>query len=337
MADVPEYKTLIQCTPKLRLAVRGDLINLSGQLLAAGLISPDAFSELRNPMILQNERAAKLVQLITEKVQHNQSNYHTFIDTLSRGSQIYSDVLRILNETYTGLQGSVTGARGSSISIDDLRQQHVRIMQLLDLSTILPLINAKQIIPKEDYDKVADTKHHGSIERTGYLLHALYKQGQVAVDRFVQCLHETKHENPKHVQILQLFEGGLPDLPTRSPIFEVLDQSLEDIERLIELMPFLNTLLEAEVISVSKFMDLQSPDRPIKENLERLFRTLEEKGTQGFIKFMSCLQKEGASATHQHLFALLFGKGINIIVYVATYNIFCIFRSLVLSLHLPDP
>lgn len=182
-------------------------------------------------------------------------------------------------------------------------------MQLLDLSTILPLISEKRIIPKEDYDKVADTKHHGSIERTGYLLHALYKQGQVAVDQFVQCLHETRSENPKHIQILQLFEGGLPDLPTRSPIFEILDQSLEDIERLIELMPFLSTLLDTGVISVSKFMDLQSPDRPLKENLERLFRTLEEQGTQGFIKFMSCLQKEGASTNHQHLFALLFEKG----------------------------
>lgn len=210
---------------------------------------------------------------------------------------------------YHSVEFSFKGAQTSSVSIDDLRQQHVRIMQLLDLSTILPLINKKRIIPKEDYDKVADTKHHGSIERTGYLLHALYKQGQVAVDQFMQCLHETKDENPKHVQILQLFEGGLPDLPTRSPIFEILDQSLDDIERLIELMPFLSTLLDAGVISVSKFMDLQSPDRPLKENLERLFRTLEEQGTQGFIKFMSCLQKEGASTTHQHLFAILFEKG----------------------------
>ena len=307
MADAPECKTLIQCNLKLQVAVQENLIHLSGQLLAAGLIGPDASSELR--LRPESESAAELVQLITYKVQLNPSNYDTFINILSCDSHIYSDVLQTLNETYTSLQGSLTGARGSSVSIDDLRQQHVRIMQLLDLSTILPLINVKRIIPKEDYDKVANTKHHGSIERMGYLLHALYKQGQDAVDGFIQCLYETKHENPKHVQILQLFEGGLPDLPTRSPIFEILDQSLEDIERLIELMSFLNTLLEAEIISLSKFMDLQSPDRPIKENLERLFRTLEEKGTQGFIKFMSCLQKEGASTTHQHLFALLSEKG----------------------------
>ena len=182
-------------------------------------------------------------------------------------------------------------------------------MQLLDLSTILPLIHKRQIIPKEDYDRVADTKHHGSIERTGYLLHALYKRGQGAVDQFYQCLYQTKDETPRHSEILNLFEGGLPDLPTRSPLFEILDQNLGDIERFIEFTPFLKMLLESEVIPVVKFMDLQSGDRPIKENLERLIRALEEKGNEGFVSFMSCLRKEGASASHQQLFGLLSEKG----------------------------
>lgn len=195
------------------------------------------------------------------------------------------------------------------MSIDEIQQQHVRIMQLLDLSTVLPLIQEKKIVPQEDYDKVADTKHHGSIERTGYLLHSLYKQGQEAIDKFVQCLHETKEENPKHSEILQLFHGGLPDLPSQSPLFEILENSLDDIERFIEFMPFLNTLHEAEVITLSKLLDLQSADRPIKENLERLIRTLEDKESEGFVSFLKCLQKEGASQGHQHLFELLFEKG----------------------------
>ena len=198
---------------------------------------------------------------------------------------------------------------GSSIPIDELRQQHVRIMQLLDLSTILPLVEERCIIPREEYAKVADTKHHGSIERTGYLLHSLYKQGQNAVDRFVQCLHETKNEIPNHNDILDLFEGGLPDLPSRPPLFEVLDQSIEDIERLIEFTPFLNILLDDKAISLPKFMDLQSADRPIKDNLERLIHALEEKGSQGFVKFLNALQKEGGSPSHQRLFGLLSEKG----------------------------
>ena len=180
-----------------------------------------------------------------------------------------------------------------------------------DLSTILPLIQARAIVPSEDYDKVADTKHHGSIERTGYLLHALYKQDQDAMDQFVQCLYKTKEDNPRHGEILRLFEGGLPDLPTRSPIFEILDQSLNDIERLIEfkLCHFLVRYWKRRLFHCRSLWTSKSVDRPIKENLGRLFRTLEEKGSRGFIAFMSCLQKEGASSNHQHLFAVLYEKG----------------------------
>ena len=178
--------------------------------------------------------------------------------------------------------------------------QRMQIVLLLDLSKILPLIKERAIVPSKDYEAVADTKHRGSIERALFLLHSLYKQGQDAVDQFIQCLHATKEDSPRHGEILRLL--------TRSPIFEILDQSLDDIKMFIEFMPFLNALLKAEVISLSKFIDL-SADRPIMENLGRLFRTLEEKGSQGFIAFMSCLQKEEASSSHLHLFTLLNEKG----------------------------
>ena len=93
-----------------------------------------------------------------------------------RGLRLYGGI---------SMQLYITGSSSSSVSVEDLRVQRVRIMQLLDLSTILPLIQKRNIVHSEDYEKVADTKHHGSIEHTGYLLHALYKQGQDAVDQFV--------------------------------------------------------------------------------------------------------------------------------------------------------
>ena len=118
-------------------------------------------------------------------------NVHNYFLCSHKTVHIYIHVLSI-NPPYTG----------STIPIDELRQQHVRIMQLFDLSTILPLVQERSIIPKEEYVKVSNTKDHGSIERTGYLLHSLYKQGQSAVDRFIQCLHETKDEIPNHGDIL---------------------------------------------------------------------------------------------------------------------------------------
>ena len=68
-------------------------------------------------------------------------------------------MLKILSIIGINIYFMCTGIATSSVSIDEIRQQHVRIMQLLDLSIVLPLIQDKQIIPREDFDKVADTKH----------------------------------------------------------------------------------------------------------------------------------------------------------------------------------
>lgn len=116
MAGVPEYNTLVQCSQKLRVAIQGDLINLSGHLLAAGLISPDTSSEMRNGSAPASERAAKLVALIINKVQLNPRSYSTFIDVLSQESHYYSDILRILNETYSSLRGTLQLLHNNKIS-----------------------------------------------------------------------------------------------------------------------------------------------------------------------------------------------------------------------------
>ena len=105
MADA-EYKTLVQCTQKLCTAIQGDLVDISGQLLAAGLISTDTFSELRNRSLPESGRAAKVVALIINKVQLNPSNYSAFIDILSHNSLYYA-VLRTLKETYSSFQGTL--------------------------------------------------------------------------------------------------------------------------------------------------------------------------------------------------------------------------------------
>ena len=60
-------------------------------------------------------------------------------------------------------------------------------------------------------------------------------------------------------------------------------------------MPFLNTLHEAGVITLTKLLNLQSAYRPIiKGNLERLIRTLEEKESEGCMIFLK--KKEQAKA-----------------------------------------
>ena len=97
---------MISCTSKLMTAVSGELVGLSGRLLAKGLISRHNYEEFLNRSIEASNRAARLVELIQQKVELDPQNYFKFIGILKEDSRYYSDILNILNRTYHS-QGNV--------------------------------------------------------------------------------------------------------------------------------------------------------------------------------------------------------------------------------------
>ena len=105
-SETPEYKTMLSCTPDLRLAVRNNLTDICGQLLAKDLISPEHDSELRNEMITEDKRAARLVELLQWKVKQNSDNYHTLVDVLTKEKTSYREVLAKLKQRYDSLSNN---------------------------------------------------------------------------------------------------------------------------------------------------------------------------------------------------------------------------------------
>ena len=99
-----EYKTLISCTPKLRTAVSNDLIRLSGCLLAKELISIDNDSEFGNRYTEVADRAARLVELVQQKVYLDTQNYTKFIEVLKENQ--FGDILKILSDSEVFTQGN---------------------------------------------------------------------------------------------------------------------------------------------------------------------------------------------------------------------------------------
>ena len=95
-----EYSTLIDLTSELRLAVRSELISLTGSLLATRLISLDNDIELRNTTHSEVERSARLVELVQNKVRQNPHRYHSFIGILQGNQDQYRDILQHLEQTY---------------------------------------------------------------------------------------------------------------------------------------------------------------------------------------------------------------------------------------------
>ena len=98
--DSEEYRTMIDLTNQLRLAVRSELISLSGSLLASRLISPEGDAELRNTARSEVERSARLVEMVQNKVRQNPHHYHSFFGILQGNQDQHRDILQRLEHTY---------------------------------------------------------------------------------------------------------------------------------------------------------------------------------------------------------------------------------------------
>ena len=96
MSNTPEYRTIVQCTPELTTALKNDLVSLSGELLAAGLIADNNAAALRNPYVNEEHRAAQLLGFVRNRVSLDAANYHSFVRVLKQRQDDHKDILQIL-------------------------------------------------------------------------------------------------------------------------------------------------------------------------------------------------------------------------------------------------
>ena len=189
---------------------------------------------------------------------------------------------------------------------EDLRAHHVQLVQLINLQALLPHLIQCNFLSRDEVAHIS-SKHHSAIKKTSFLLRSIYKKGRDAISSFVRCLREEK-DHQGHKEILQLLDQGPTNLQERHPLLEILHSNLDDIVKSLNFTTFLNALTNSGAIEVHSFLDLVNPDRPVCENLEKLVCVLEEKGTEGFIDFLSALRKD-SSIHHAGLFKMLYGKG----------------------------
>ena len=109
MANTPEYRTIIQCFPKLIGAVQHDLGALSAELLAAGLITENNHSTLKNKHVDEPDRAAELVEFVRNKVKLDPRNYYKFIEVLKERKAEHESILTILDKKYKELSNGELG------------------------------------------------------------------------------------------------------------------------------------------------------------------------------------------------------------------------------------
>ena len=102
MAKMTEqYKALVRATAKLESAVKHNITPLCAELVSCELITPDQKSKLRNPNHDVSERAADLVEIITNKVKQDRKNYDTILKILQEDRTTYREVLGLLERPFT--------------------------------------------------------------------------------------------------------------------------------------------------------------------------------------------------------------------------------------------
>ena len=103
-AGFVEYEVLIRHTVDLQVAVKDNLTPLGAELVAAQVITPDQYEEIRNAHRSVYERGADLVGYVQNKVFQNPWHYHTFLGVLRSDMFQYGDVLAKLEQARLSLR-----------------------------------------------------------------------------------------------------------------------------------------------------------------------------------------------------------------------------------------
>ena len=101
--DSAEYRTLVQLTGDIEVALSDNLVEIGSSLVSAELITPSQAKDARNQYNPAKLRAAELVGFIQKKVQQNSQHYSTFIGVLEKDVAVYTDILKKLKEKHTSL------------------------------------------------------------------------------------------------------------------------------------------------------------------------------------------------------------------------------------------
>ena len=95
-----EHEKLISSSNSLRIAFQDQLISLSEDLCAEGMISNDNKTEVLNQSTPLPNRASKLVDLVTNRVKVMKEDYQTFVTLLKRNQRAYKPILVIRKFVY---------------------------------------------------------------------------------------------------------------------------------------------------------------------------------------------------------------------------------------------
>ena len=103
----PEYETMCECCPKLVTLIRQSPSTIGNALFARNFLAPNVRNFVNDRMVSETEKAQRLVDTMTDRIQHFPDSFNDFIDVLEKEGPWTSDMVKELRDLFRAKGGCV--------------------------------------------------------------------------------------------------------------------------------------------------------------------------------------------------------------------------------------
>ena len=103
----PEYETMCKCCPKLVTLIRQSPSTIGNALFARNFLAPNVRNFVNDRMVSETEKAQRLVDTMTDRIQHFPDSFNDFVQILEKEGPWTSDMVKELRDLYRAKGGCV--------------------------------------------------------------------------------------------------------------------------------------------------------------------------------------------------------------------------------------
>ena len=103
----PEYATMCECYPKLVTLVQQSPSTIGTALFARNFLAPNVRNFVNDRMVSETEKAQRLVDTMTDRIQHFPDSFNDFIDVLEKEGPWTKDIVKELRDLHRAKGGCV--------------------------------------------------------------------------------------------------------------------------------------------------------------------------------------------------------------------------------------
>ena len=97
-----EHQSLVQCSSGLTSLLQHNILSVSAKLLEKGLVTKDVYDSVITTAdgVSSQNKAAKLVSCVTDRVKGSARQFHDFIDVL-KGDSYFDDIVQEITSIHS--------------------------------------------------------------------------------------------------------------------------------------------------------------------------------------------------------------------------------------------